>query len=108
MSYQIIKEKNGVIRAPARSTAVKNKLDFSARNGKFKRLEPHFQLSATKVRLERGHGNRCRLATLTEVHQGVHICLVKLWFEGKSSELEQNYGMSYRKKLRGKKMICGQ
>ena len=34
--------------APVCSTAVKNTLDYSTRNGKFKRLEPHFQLSATR------------------------------------------------------------
>ena len=36
--------KNG---APAPSTAVKNALGYNTRNGKFKRLEPHFQLSTT-------------------------------------------------------------
>ena len=34
-------------RAPGPSTAVKNRVGYSTRNGKFKRLEPHFQLSAT-------------------------------------------------------------
>ena len=36
-----------------------------------------------KVRLEGGHVNRCRFATLTGVHRGAHICLAKLWFKGK-------------------------
>ena len=36
-----------LVRAPAPSTAVKNRLGYRTRNGKFKRLETHFQLSAT-------------------------------------------------------------
>ena len=39
------------VRAPVPSTAyvaVKNILGYSTRNGKFKRLEPHFQISATR------------------------------------------------------------
>ena len=36
-----------LVRAPAPFTAVKNILGYSTRNGKFKHLEPHFQLSAT-------------------------------------------------------------
>ena len=35
------------VRRPALSTTVKKILGYSTRNGKFKRLEPHFQLSAT-------------------------------------------------------------
>ena len=37
-----------MVRAPARSTAVQNMLDYSycTRNGKFKRLGPHFQHTA--------------------------------------------------------------
>ena len=30
-----------------------------------------------------GHGNCCRFATLTGVHQGAHICLAKWWIKGK-------------------------
>ena len=43
-------------RAPAGSTAVNNiqVLVYSTRNGEFKRLEPHFQLSATRSALEEG------------------------------------------------------
>ena len=40
--------------APARSTSVKNILDYSTRKGKFKRLEPHFQLSATRTASKEG------------------------------------------------------
>ena len=43
-----------LVRAPAGSTAVKNVLDDSTRNGKFKRLEPHFQLSAMKSASKEG------------------------------------------------------
>ena len=52
MKYKIIRKKTGTTstyeRAPGPSTAVKNILGHSTRNGKFKRLEPHFQLSATR------------------------------------------------------------
>ena len=34
--------------------AVKNILGYSTRNGKFKRLEPHFQLSATRSASKEG------------------------------------------------------
>ena len=30
-----------------------------------------------------GHGNCCRFATITGVHQGAHICLAKYWMNGK-------------------------
>ena len=30
-----------------------------------------------------GHGNCCRFATLTGVHQGTHISLAKNWIKGK-------------------------
>ena len=42
-----------------------------------------FSTFDNEVRLEGGHGNCCRLATLTGVHQGAPICLAKFWFEGK-------------------------
>ena len=45
---------NWYVRAPAPSTVVKNILDYSTRNGKFKRLEPHFQLSATRSASKEG------------------------------------------------------
>ena len=52
MKYKIIRKKTGTTstyeRAPGPSTAVKNILGHSTRNGKFKRLEPHFQISATR------------------------------------------------------------
>ena len=54
MSYQTIKKKTGIMRTPARSTAVKNTLGYSTRNVKFKRLEPHFQLSATRSASKEG------------------------------------------------------
>ena len=40
-------DENTKIRAPVPSTAVKYILGYSTRNGKFKRLEPYFQISAT-------------------------------------------------------------
>ena len=42
-----------------------------------------FSTFSDEVRLEGGHGNCCRFATLTGVHQMPHICLAKLWFKGK-------------------------
>ena len=42
-----------------------------------------FSTLSDEVRLERGHGNCCRFATLTELHQGAHIFLAKLWLKAK-------------------------
>ena len=36
-----------------------------------------------EVWMEGGHGNCCRFATLTGVHQGAHISLAKYWIKGK-------------------------
>ena len=65
-----------------------------------------FSTFSDKVRLEGGHENCCRFATLTGVHQGAHIrspyvpCqIMDPW---QSSELEQNDGISYKEKLRGR------
>ena len=63
---------------------------WSARNRKFKRLEPHFQFFSDDVRLEGGHGNRCRFDTLTGVHQGAHTCLTKKSINGKMRGYEYN------------------
>ena len=46
--------KDWYVGAPARSTVVKIILDYSTRNGKFKRLEPHFQLSVTRSASKEG------------------------------------------------------
>ena len=46
--------------------------------------------------MEGGHGNSCRFATLTGGHQGARICLANNGLL-ESSELEQNYGICYRK-----------
>ena len=43
-----------IIRALAYSTAIKYILGYSTRNHKFKRLEPHFQISATRSGWEEG------------------------------------------------------
>ena len=70
----------GIIRVRrdlALSTAAKNVLGHSTRNHKLERLEPHFQFSATRSASKEGHGNCCRFATLTGVHQGAHNCLPK-------------------------------
>ena len=60
-----------------------------------------FSIFSGEVRLE-GHGSCCRFATLTGVLQGAHICLAKQWVNGKlmSYLVEQNYGISSRKKKR--------
>ena len=51
MNYEI-KKKSGRTstyeRSPGPCTATKNILGYITRNGKFKRLEPHFQNSATR------------------------------------------------------------
>ena len=47
-----------------------------------------FSTFSDEVRLEGGHGNCSRFATLTGVHQGAHICLAKLWFKGKVRSYE--------------------
>ena len=46
-------------------------------------LTPHFQLSATRSASKKGHGNCCRFATLSGVHQGAHICLAKFYSKDK-------------------------
>ena len=62
MSYQIIFfQLVRIIRAPARSTAVKNILGYSTRNDKFKHLEPHFKLSATRSASKEGTENAVAL-----------------------------------------------
>ena len=72
----------------------------STRNRKFKRLEPHFQFSATRSASKEGtemlslchsHGN----ARLKEPSTALPI--VDEW---EKSKLEQNYGTSYRKNER--------
>ena len=68
------------VRRPALSTTVKKILGYSTRNGKFKRLEPHFQLSATRSVSKDGMETA---ATLTGVRPGAHACLAKLWLKGK-------------------------
>ena len=42
-----------------------------------------FSIFGDDVGMEGGHGNCCRFATLTGVHQGAHICLAKYWMNGK-------------------------
>ena len=49
------------LRAPARSTVVKNILGYSTRNDKFKHLEPHFKLSATRSASKEGTENAVAL-----------------------------------------------
>ena len=70
IKYEIIRKKYGTTstyeRARVHSTAVTNILGYSPRNGKFKRLEPYFQISNDEGM--EGYGNCCRFATLTGVH----------------------------------------
>ena len=65
----------------SRSTAKQNKLDYeySTRNRKFKRLEPHFQTSATRSAPKEDPEKCCRLGTPTKVHEGVRIRSAKFW-----------------------------
>jgi len=102
MIYQIIKKnwyKYAYVRASASSPAVKNILGSyigSARNHKFKRLEPHFQFWATRpgwkeiaetsVALPHSHRSPPRSPYLR----------CQSLVQRKSSELEQIYGISYR------------
>ena len=65
-----------------------------------------FSVFGNEVGMKGGHENCCRFATLTGVHQGAHIrspyvpCqIMDPW---QSSELEQNDGISYKEKLRGR------
>ena len=50
------------------SRAVKNILGYSSRNGKFKRLDSHFQLSVTRSASKEGTETAVALKTLTGVH----------------------------------------
>ena len=51
-----------------------------------------------EVGMEGGHGNCCRFATLTGVHQQAHTYLpCEIVDQWKSSELEQNGRVSYKK-----------
>ena len=97
MSFIIIFEKTGTSSCSFYSS---KKYTFL----QYKKRQTHapgttFSTFSDEVRLEGGHGNCYRFAILTGVHQEAHICLAKLWVNGKSSETEQNYGMSNRKNL---------
>ena len=54
-------DENTKIRAPIPSTAVKYILGYSTRNDKFKHLEPHFKLSATRSASKEGTENAVAL-----------------------------------------------
>ena len=106
------------VRAPAPSTTVKNILGCSARNGKFKPLEPHFQLSATRSASKEGTETAVALPNSRECAPRSPYLACQIMFQSKSSELEQNHGISYGKNLEVKvpvidltappKIICRQ
>ena len=83
------------VRAPAPSTAVKNIIGYSTRNHKFKHLGPHFQIQ------RRGRDGRSRkLLSLCHTHGSAPrspYMPCQIMDQWKSSELEQNYGVSDRK-----------
>ena len=68
--------------APIKS-GVKNILDYSTNKQQIRASGTTFSTFSDDVRLDGGHGNCCRFATITGVHQGAHICLAKLCFKGK-------------------------
>ena len=68
------------------STTAKNIRDCSTRkpnSNAWNHTFYRFSNFSDEVRLEAGHENCCRFATVTEVHQGAHICLAKCWINGK-------------------------
>ena len=80
------------VRAPAPSTTKYTWLQYKKRNSKLKSLEPHLQFSGR-------HGNCCRFATHAGVAPtGPYLPCEKM-NQWKNSELEQNYGISYSKKI---------
>ena len=77
---------SGIIRTSTSSCSfysTNNTFGYSTTNRKFK---PGITFSnfSDEVRLEGGHENCCRFATLTGVHQGAHACLAKVRFKGKN------------------------
>ena len=80
MSYQIILKKL------ARALLLQQKKTYLVavqKKDQFKRLEAHFQLSATRFASKEGTESAVVLP-LTGVHQGNHLCLAKLWLNGKA------------------------
>ena len=75
-------------------------LGHSTRNHKFKRLQPHFQF----LRRGRDEGRSRKLLSIYHTHESaprspyLPCQIVDRW---KNSELEQNHGISYRKKMGG-------
>ena len=76
-------------------------LGHSTRNHKFKRLQPHFQF----LRRGRDEGRSRKLLSIYHTHESaprspyLPCQIVDRW---KNSELEQNHGISYRKKMSGR------
>ena len=84
--------------SPARSTAVTNILDYSTRGGKLKRLEPHFQLSATRSASKESTETAIALPHSRECTKEPISALPKYGSKEKfGATVEQNCGMSYRK-----------
>ena len=65
------------------STAVKNFTWLQYKKRQIKAPRTTLSDFVDEAGMEGGHGNCCRFATLTGVHQGAHICLAKLWIKGK-------------------------
>ena len=61
---------------------VKSIVSYSTRNFKIQAPGTTFSNFGHEVWME-GHGNCCRFASLTGVHQGAHISLAKYWIDEK-------------------------
>ena len=88
-----------MVRAPARSTAVQNMLDYSycTRNGKFKRLGPHFQHTAMWSASKKGTETTVVALPHSRECTKEPISALPKYVQGKRLELEQNHDMSLRK-----------
>ena len=73
-----------------------NILGYRTRKSKFKRLEPHFQLSATRSASKEGTETAAALPHSRECTKEP-ISALPIIVQRKSSELEQKNGMSYMK-----------
>ena len=104
-------------RVPGTSTYVMSSKKYTRLQYKKRQIQAPgttFSTFSDGVRLEGGHGNCCRFATLTAVHQGAHICLAYGSKEkfGARAELRN----VLHEELRGtvvdltayQKLICGQ
>ena len=86
------------MQAAARSTAVKNILGYSTRNGKFKRMEPHFLLSATRSASKEGAETAVALPHSRECTKDPISALPNYGSKGKVGATAELRNKSYRKK----------